>query len=723
MFRYIGSRILVTLCALSGLLLADTALYMSNSPANGIHKSILNVYHVEGPGLFKQHIFNMFDDIGPIVSTSDGKWVYAAIYNTSSNAASLEIIDSESQEVVSDMSFTAPMRANDLIMSPDGTKLYIVDDASDAVWVMETATRTLLPDPLIQITDSTMVWNLTLSRDGTIGYLSLGNDILKINMADGTVLLHIQSRPDEYTNYLVEARSIVLSVDERTLFTRDIFGHLIIVDTENGTITKGQQSYSIGSLLLSPTGSRLYGLGSVSGTSGLVTVDIATGNADVLGLEGFLTELLMFDGHLYMRKYAELYELFPDAPDNQIVQIAESVFLTSDCPSLMAPLTNLPPVAKITPIESQRPGVAVTLDASGSYDPDGDDGLLSFTWTVYNGGVPTTYEGRSVDFTPEVAGRYLIYLYCTDGKGFTRSNSIMYETSNSTPIADAGEDQVVTYIGTTVELNGSRSFDYDGDMLYYSWQIAQKPEGSTATLSDPAVVNPTFTADVQGEYVVTLTVSDTWLTGTTDSITVSFNNIAPLADSGGNYAAVVGETVTLDGTNSSDTNGDPLSYSWSLLTQPEGSTATLANADAPQASLVIDVNGTYVASLTVSDGLLDSEPNTAQIVAISVADATTQNVVETVETINALPDEIFSNPNLGNALTNKLNSVLGMIADGHYEQALSKLQSDILPKTDGCHLNGVPDKQDWINTCDEQEAVYDSIMEIIARLETLIAEQ
>lgn len=75
------------------------------------------------------------------------------------------------------------------------------------------------------------------------------------------------------------------------------------------------------------------------------------------------------------------------------------------------------------------------------------------------------------------------------------------------PVADAGPDQAVIK-DTTVQLDGSGSFDPDGDRLRYAWSFIARPEGSGAALSDPAAVKPTFLADAVGRYVVQLQVED-----------------------------------------------------------------------------------------------------------------------------------------------------------------------------------------------------------------------
>jgi hypothetical protein len=87
---------------------------------------------------------------------------------------------------------------------------------------------------------------------------------------------------------------------------------------------------------------------------------------------------------------------------------------------------------------------------------------------------------------------------------------------------------------------------------------------------------------------------------------------------------------------------------------------------------------------------------------------TLSEAVEAVLDANSLQNE-----NMMNALLNKMDAALAMIDDGQYQAALNKLENDILAKTDGCAKIGEPDKNDWLITCEAQDAVYPLIIETI----------
>jgi hypothetical protein len=184
--------------------------------------------------------------------------------------------------------------------------------------------------------------------------------------------------------------------------------------------------------------------------------------------------------------------------------------------------------------------------------------------------------------------------------------------TNTAPVANAGPNQT---INTTdeVTLDGSGSFDPNGDSITYAWTLTSKPAESTATLTGATTVSPTFTADLTGSYVVSLVVSDGTVNSSPDTVTVLAT--IPVANAGPDQTVEVTDVVTLDGSGSSDATGDTLTYAWTLTSVPESSTATLTGATTVSPTFTADLTGEYVASLVVNDGTNDSAADTVTITA------------------------------------------------------------------------------------------------------------
>jgi hypothetical protein len=387
--------------------------------------------------------------------------------------------------------------------------------------------------------------------------------------------------------------------------------------------------------------------------------------------------------------------------------------------------TNLRPVADAGEDQTVHAGSVATLDGSGSSDPD-QNYPLSYAWAISSrpeGSAAELSDPASVSpsFTADKMGDYIIELTVTDSLGLaSTADFVLVSTSNTPPVADAGPDQSIIVVGSLVQLDGTTSYDLDGDSFTYAWTITSAPVGSTAVLSDSASPNPAFVADVQGEYVITLVVTDVFeASSDPDSVIVSFENLKPVANAGVNQAVQVGTPVTLDGSGSSDANGDPLTYLWSIASSPEGSAAVLSAPTAVQTTITPDVVGIYVISLVVNDGFVDSDPSTVTVTATVTQSVMIEKVGVAIDVINSIDSGLFKNPNMQNALTNKLTAVIQMVEQGQYVEALDKLQNDILQKTDGCAEIGVPDKNDWIKDCAAQQEVYPLITEIIELLEEL----
>lgn len=87
-------------------------------------------------------------------------------------------------------------------------------------------------------------------------------------------------------------------------------------------------------------------------------------------------------------------------------------------------------------------------------------------------------------------------------------------------------------------------------------------------------------------------------TGTEVPLAATFVDLTAIP--GPIVAVRVGEVATLDGSGSSTTTTEPLSYSWSFSHKPYGSTAELQGATTATPSFIADVHGAYMVQLLVS---------------------------------------------------------------------------------------------------------------------------
>ncbi|WP_205988823.1 PKD domain-containing protein [Pseudoalteromonas sp. DL-6] len=286
--------------------------------------------------------------------------------------------------------------------------------------------------------------------------------------------------------------------------------------------------------------------------------------------------------------------------------------------------TNTVPVAKAAAGAFIALGTAVKLNGSDSFDADGDS--LTYGWHLVSR--PEGSQANLLDtsaaatsFTPDVAGDYVAALAVKDVSSTSETATVTIHAAsmvNRAPIAVTGHDRQIA-TSQPVHLDGSASHDPDGNVINYRWSLVHKPSTSQAQLSEPFSVHPFFTPDVPGSYVAQLIVND----GSRDSLPVSVlltdSNLPPVAHAGSDIKGGPGQTVLLDGSASSDGNGDPLSYRWSLVSQPAGSQAVLTDTSSAQPALTLDTQGHYVVQLIVNDGYADSAPDTMVITDVNLA--------------------------------------------------------------------------------------------------------
>jgi len=159
---------------------------------------------------------------------------------------------------------------------------------------------------------------------------------------------------------------------------------------------------------------------------------------------------------------------------------------------------NQPPSAEI---DYTADFMKVCFDGSASYDADGQ--IISYEWDFGDG---ATADGQSPTHIFVSEGTFDVTLKVTDNDGAFDIASVQITFINEPPVADAGEDHTV-FIGSKVYLDGSASYDVDGDIKGYYWSFGDEEFGEGMQRSH-LYLHP-------GTYEAALTVTDHY--GATDT--------------------------------------------------------------------------------------------------------------------------------------------------------------------------------------------------------------
>ena len=306
---------------------------------------------------------------------------------------------------------------------------------------------------------------------------------------------------------------------------------------------------------------------------------------------------------------------------------------TSESPGTVVKIStvNSQPIANAGQNQIISAPQTVQLDGTGSTDVDGN--ALTYQWAMLSKPTGSTAALSSSTFPrptfyADVVGTYVIQLIVNDGTisslpacgrnsaGITttggRTSAVTITNSPIPPIANPGPAQTVA-LGGMASLDGSDSVDFDNRPLAYSWSLLAKPSGSAASLSLATSANPYFIADLAGKYAVQLIVNDGVMNSAPRTVLISTDSSRPVAGPGPHQTVGIGSTVQLSGAESTDADGDPLTYNWAILYQPSGANAALSSATTVDPTFVASVAGLYVVQLIVSNGQLNSSPVTTWV--------------------------------------------------------------------------------------------------------------
>jgi hypothetical protein len=172
--------------------------------------------------------------------------------------------------------------------------------------------------------------------------------------------------------------------------------------------------------------------------------------------------------------------------------------MPSECSTALVAIAvgavNDPPIADAGSNQDVDTYAGVTLDGSGSTDPD-NDLPLSFLWTQ-TGGPPVILDSATAQKPTFVApgdpAVLTFTLRVADSRGVAGlvSDRVVVRVHNQPPVANAGPDQI-RVTSSNVSLDGSGSIDPDHDPLTYLWR---QTGGTPVTLSNATAQKPTFVA-------------------------------------------------------------------------------------------------------------------------------------------------------------------------------------------------------------------------------------
>jgi serine protease len=271
------------------------------------------------------------------------------------------------------------------------------------------------------------------------------------------------------------------------------------------------------------------------------------------------------------------------------------------------------PVADISGPTSGQVGQVLTFSGENSYDPEGAP-LIAYDWSFGDGSVAS---GPVVNHAFGQAGAFQVTLQVNDGS-LSSTPAVLPVTiqANEKPVAAAGANQVVDEL-SQVALDGSQSYDPDGQIESYQWAQTSGP-GVTLNSATSPVAN--FTAPVVQQLTVLgfrLTVTDNQGSASSAYTSVSVRNvdIPPVANAGANQTVPSGSLVQLDGSSSYDPDGQIVSMHWAQLTGP---TVALSSVDVATPTFVtpsVDANTTLDFRLSITDdsGLVDSDEVTITV--------------------------------------------------------------------------------------------------------------
>ncbi len=273
----------------------------------------------------------------------------------------------------------------------------------------------------------------------------------------------------------------------------------------------------------------------------------------------------------------------------------------SDADTVTVTIWNANPAAEAGPDQVTTEAMPLTLTGTAT-----DPGLAdshTFAWDFnYDGATfdveatgqtvttPTLYLDGSAVYTVALRVRDDDYPAGGGGEIGEAIDTLQLAVNNAPPAVAVGGPYATT-VGIPTTLSGSGT-DIPADPLTYGWDFDY--DGVTFDL-DGTGQTVIHTWTITGTYTVALRVADDDGGFAMATTTVDVGS-PPIANAGGPYLDNEGSPFTLDGSGSSDPDGDPLTYTWDL--DNDGTFET----PGPIVTNTWNDNGVFTVTLRVEDG-------------------------------------------------------------------------------------------------------------------------
>ncbi|VEP17781.1 Outer membrane adhesin like proteiin (fragment) [Hyella patelloides LEGE 07179] len=249
-------------------------------------------------------------------------------------------------------------------------------------------------------------------------------------------------------------------------------------------------------------------------------------------------------------------------------------------------------------------GTKITIDANVT-DPGNDQ--LTYTWLI--DGQSTNTPQPTINRTFIDNGIYNATLTVTDPHGGSDSQTFDITVDNAAPVVDAGTDRTLDE-GETITLSGTYSDRGINDTHTLEWEF------DDGTIIEAQTAERVYSEP--GTYTATFTVTDNDGASSSETITITVNNVAPTITSlTGDSNLNEGDTATFNVEATDPSNGE-LTYTWDF---GDGTPQLSASSDRDPITHTYTDNGNYTVTLTVEDENGASTSQTLDIVVNNVAPA------------------------------------------------------------------------------------------------------